>query len=346
VTAQHLAAVLAVDGGNSKADLALIAADGTLLAFVRGPTISHQAVGLDEGMRRLAGLASQARERLDPASPPSSGLAVGQPQIAVLGLAGADYPADVRRLGRAIERLDLARETVVLNDTFAALRAGSRRPWGVVLICGQGSNAAAVAPDGRSARFAGVGDISGDWGGGTSLGQAGLGAAVRGRDGRGPRTALERTVPAFYGLRTPEAVTRAFYDGRLEERRIGELAPTVFATAGDGDGVARSIVDHLADELAVMATALIRRLRLARLDVEVVLAGGVFRTEDGPFHDRLTDGIRAVAPGARLVRLTTPPVLGAGLLGLDRLAGGAAAGVTERRLRADFASVSGQRSTS
>jgi hypothetical protein len=31
---------------------------------------------------------------------------------------------------------------------------------------------------------------------------------------------------------------------------------------------------------------------------------------------------------------------------LDRLAGGAAAGVTERRLRADFASVSGQRSTS
>jgi N-acetylglucosamine kinase-like BadF-type ATPase len=32
------AAVLAVDGGNSKADLALVARDGTLMAAVRGPT--------------------------------------------------------------------------------------------------------------------------------------------------------------------------------------------------------------------------------------------------------------------------------------------------------------------
>nr|MBA2381274.1 ATPase [Chloroflexota bacterium] len=36
-------AVLAVDGGNSKADVGLIAADGTLLAAVHGGTISHQA---------------------------------------------------------------------------------------------------------------------------------------------------------------------------------------------------------------------------------------------------------------------------------------------------------------
>ena len=32
-----LPAVLAVDGGNSKSDLALVAGDGTLLASVRGP---------------------------------------------------------------------------------------------------------------------------------------------------------------------------------------------------------------------------------------------------------------------------------------------------------------------
>ena len=50
------AAVLAVDGGNSKTDIALVADDGRVLAFVRGPTSSHQAVGLERGMDQLVGL--------------------------------------------------------------------------------------------------------------------------------------------------------------------------------------------------------------------------------------------------------------------------------------------------
>ncbi|MEA2606007.1 MAG: hypothetical protein QOI00_764, partial [Chloroflexota bacterium] len=53
-------AVLAVDGGNSKADVALVAADGALLGAVRGPTISHQATTLDEAVRRLRGLVAAA----------------------------------------------------------------------------------------------------------------------------------------------------------------------------------------------------------------------------------------------------------------------------------------------
>ena len=46
MTAPAMAAVLAVDVGNAKTDLALVAADGALIAAVRGPIASHQAVGL------------------------------------------------------------------------------------------------------------------------------------------------------------------------------------------------------------------------------------------------------------------------------------------------------------
>ena len=56
-------AVLAVDGGNSKVDVALVAADGTLLGAVRGPTISHQATSLDGGRRRAARRGSCAAGR-------------------------------------------------------------------------------------------------------------------------------------------------------------------------------------------------------------------------------------------------------------------------------------------
>ena len=302
--------VLAVDGGNSKTDVAVVDG-GRLRATVRGPTVSHQAVGLEEGMARLAALVVRA------------GLSSTSPaDVGVFALAGADYPSDIRTLERGIGGLGIAREVVVVNDTMAALRAGSRRPWGVALICGQGVNGAGVAPDGRVARFDGVGDISGDWGGGTSLGQAAQAAAVRARDGRGPRTSLERLVPAHFGLASSGAVVRALYDGRIEQERLGELSPIVFEAAVEGDVVARGIVDRLADELGVMAAALIRRLRLGRLDPDVVLAGGVFRAEDPAFYDRLGSLVLEAAPEARIVRLEAPPVLGSALLGLERLRGG------------------------
>jgi N-acetylglucosamine kinase-like BadF-type ATPase len=321
-------AVLAVDGGNSKTDVALVAVDGTVLATAHGPTCSHQQVGIEAGMAQLSTLVDRAaaKARIAPGTRPIAGLGV-------YGLAGADFPSDVRLLRGGLADQALATTDVVLNDTFIALRAGTRRPWGVALICGQGVNACAVAPDGRSARFDGVGEISGDWGGGGSLGEAALAAAVRARDGRGERTALERLVPEHFGLRSPGAVTRALYFERLSERRLSELAPIVFRAAGDGDAVARSIVDRLADELVAMASALIRRLGLTKLDPDVVLAGGVFRTDDAAFHARLAARIQALAPAARLVRLTASPVLGAALLGLDRLAGGTTDAVVEDRLR-------------
>ena len=317
--------VLAVDGGNSKTDVALVADDGALLAAVRGPTISHQAVGLDEGMTRLEKLAGKVGAFVDrPAA------------VGVFTLAGADYASDVRLLRRGIERLAIVREVVVVNDTMAALRAGSRRPWGIALICGQGVNGVGVAPDGRVARFDGVGDISGDWGGGTSVGLAAQAAAVRARDGRGPRTSLEKLVPAHFGLPSPGAVVRALYSGRVPTERLGELSPVVFKAAVSGDTVAREIVNRLADELGVMAAALIRRSRLGRLDPDVVLAGGVFRAEDPAFYRRLAAAVAVVAPAARVVRLEAPPVLGSALLGLERFAGKVAAKGVAERLAADL----------
>ena len=317
--------VLAVDGGNSKTDVALVDEGGRLLGAIRGSTTSHQAVGLEEGMARLERLAGEVG-----VSPE------GPADVGVLALAGADYPSDVRLLHRAIARLGLARDVTVVNDTIGALRAGSRRPWGVAVICGHGVNGAAIAPDGRTFRFDGVGDISGDWGGGTSVGQAGQAAAVRARDGRGPRTMLEWLVPRHFGYASPGALVRALYTGRVAEERLGELSPIVFEAAVAGDEVARGIVDRLADELVAMATALIRRLRLTRLDPDVVLAGSVFRAEDPAFHSRVRDGVLAVAPAARIVRLEAPPVLGSALLGLEQLRGAA---VTEEEAEALAASL-------
>jgi N-acetylglucosamine kinase-like BadF-type ATPase len=324
-------AVLAVDGGNSKVDVALVARDGTLLATARGPTISHQQTEPGAGMARLQDVVRHAM-KLAEVDAEASPIA----EVGLFCLAGADSPKDVRLLDAALRDTGLVRSPTVLNDTRAGLRAGSDRGWGVIVICGAGVNCSGVAPDGRVASLAGLGPISGDWGGGGDVGRAALAAAVRARDGRGRRTTLERSVPMHFGLARPLALTQALYEGRIDESRLRELAPTVFAAAANGDAVSRGILDRLADELATMAVAIIRRLRLARTDLDVVLAGGMFQAADVEFLGRLGSAVHRVAPGAHLVPLLDPPLLGAALLGLEQL-DGRLRPASARRLRDAFA---------
>jgi N-acetylglucosamine kinase-like BadF-type ATPase len=308
-------AILAVDGGNSKTDVALVAADGRLLAALRGPTTSHQQVGLEVGADGLAALVAEARALagLVPGGPPA--------RVAVYALAGADTATDTRRLAGALADRGLADRGSVINDAFAPIRAGSERGWGIALICGSGMNAAGIAPSGRTARLAALGGISGDWGGGADVGLAALGAAVRARDGRGARTGLETLVPRHFGFSRPIDLTRAIEAGSISQARLGELSPLVFRAAATGDPVARAIVDRLADELVAMAGAIVRRLNLTRRDPDVVMAGGIFNARDEAFDARIAAGVRGVARRAILRRADAPPVLGAALLGLDRLDG-------------------------
>jgi N-acetylglucosamine kinase-like BadF-type ATPase len=320
------AAVLAVDGGNSKTDLALVSRSGALLALVRGPTISHQQEPIEIGMERLAALAREAQR--------DAGVVEGA-EIGSFCVAGADFARDLRILRHAIASTMVATRITVRNDAFAALRAGASRGWGVAVVCGAGVNAAGVAPDGRTARLAGIGDLSGDWGGGYGLGIAALAAGVRAGDGRGPTTSLSALVPRRLGARRPIDVARAMYEGRTDQRRLEDLAPIVFEAAVAGDAVARGLVDRLADELAVMAVAIARRLRIARREVDVVLTGGVFRATDPAFYRRIDDRVHAVLPAARISRLEDPPVLGAALIGLDQL-GMSPGGPAEQKLRATF----------
>ena len=127
-------------------------------------------------------------------------------------------------------------------------------------------------------------------------------------------------------------MTRAIYDGRIPEERVLELAPMVFTAARAGDGVARELLDGLADELATMAIAMIRRVGLVRREFDVVLAGGVFQNRDDAFLARLSGSVRAVAPNANLAPLHSPPLVGAALLGLDRI-GSSVSHAAETRLR-------------
>jgi N-acetylglucosamine kinase-like BadF-type ATPase len=262
----------------------------------------------------------------DDAGLPSDGRPLAE--VGVWCLAGLDLPADDRALGPAVAGRRWADQVLLHNDVFAVLRAGSERPWGVGVVLGAGINCVGVAPDGREVRFPALGELSGDWGGGRDVGMAAVGAALRGEDGRGPRTSLTRVVPGHFGLGSALAVVEAMFQGRVDPRRALELVPLVFAEAEAGDPAAAAIVDRQVAEVVAMAGAAIGRLGLAGTDVEVACGGGLFAGCGPVFLERIGAGIRQLAPRARLTQVTAPPVLGAALLGLDRL--GAPPGAAER----------------
>jgi len=329
------AAVLAIDGGNSKTDVALVGADGTLLAAVRGGGSNAHIVGLGRAMAIIGELASAAARQ---AGMPAGGWPMAAHVSACL--AGADLPEDEERLAGALRAAGWATSCSVVNDTFAILRAGlapgldsGPRHWGVAVTCGAGINCVAVAPDGREARFPALGEITGDWGGGEGLGREALWWAVRDEDGRGPRTMLRDAVAAHFGVLAASDVGIGIHYGKIPADELLGLAPVLLRTAARGDEVARKVVARLADEVVTMAVAMIRRLGLTRHAVPVILGGGLLAARDPMLTDGIALGLGARAPQAFLRIVDVPAVAGAALLGLDHV--GAPAGA-EERLRAAY----------
>jgi N-acetylglucosamine kinase-like BadF-type ATPase len=305
--------VVAVDGGNSKTDLALVSADGAVLALVRGPLSSPHHLGLDGCVDLLNALYDDALAE--------AGLAPGRDPVAevgVLRMAGVDFPAEEQALHERVRELGWAKRLSVGNDTFAVLRAGTERGWGVAVVCGAGINCVGVAPDGRQVRFPALGEITGDWGGGHDVGMAAVSAAARSEDGRGPRTSLEHSVPAHFGLRTPLELAEAFHVGTISSRRVLELPRLVFAEAED-DAVAAGIVARLADEVVALARAALTRLELTQEPVEVLLGGGLLKDADGRVLAAIAKGLAEVGPRITVHPTASAPIVGAALLGLDEL---------------------------
>jgi N-acetylglucosamine kinase-like BadF-type ATPase len=239
-------------------------------------------------------------------------------------LAGADLPEERDALHSTIKRRGWSERLLVDNDTVALLRAGTDCGWGIAVVCGAGINCLGRAPDRTEVRFASLGEISGDWGGGGDVGRAALAAAARSADGRGPQTVLEHAVPAHFGLSDPLAVARALHLREIPNARLGELAPAVFALS-DRDSVAESIVHRLADEVVAFASAALRRLGLTGEDPDVVLGGGLLRAASPPVIEMISHGVHEVAPGANVLVSPSEPIVGAALLGLDFLGVGAGA---------------------
>ncbi|MCS7178456.1 MAG: BadF/BadG/BcrA/BcrD ATPase family protein [Anaerolineae bacterium] len=301
-----------VDAGGTKTHALVANEAGEVLGVGRAGPGNWEGVG-------LAGAQTALRQAVEEA------LAAAQtvPQevtAAAYGLAGLDWPSDESRLRPLVESLGLSGPAVLVNDTFVALRAGAREPWGVVIVAGTGTTVAGRNRRGETARTLGLGYPFDDWGSAPDLAQAALHAVARAYTGRGPATALSDRLVRLVGAADLsdllEGVSRWRYN---LFPLVAEVVQTLMEEAEAGDQAAREVVLRAGRELGGGAIVVIRRLGMENEEFDLVLAGGLFRSAIPLLLDTLYETVRAVAPGVRPVLLEVPPVVGGVLLAMEAI---------------------------
>jgi len=182
-----------------------------------------------------------------------------------------------------------------------------------VLIAGTGVVALAIGADGALRMTDGWGPWLGDEGGGAWIGAAGLRAALRAHDGRGPSTALLDAARARFGA--PQTWPAHLTDAAA----LASFAPEVLAA--QGDNVAIAIVGAAAEALATAARAAgdgpvamvggLAGFEALRRHLDLVPAvgdalDGALRLRE--IHERHVIRIRATVTSNRLDALTTEAV--------------------------------------
>ncbi|HLF73613.1 MAG TPA: BadF/BadG/BcrA/BcrD ATPase family protein [Anaerolineales bacterium] len=313
---------LGADLGATKTHVLVTNENGAALGFGESGPGNHGIVGY-EGM--YASMHAALEQALN-----ASRLIKADIVGAGLGVAGYDWLSEYEDTARTIERLGLSAPYKFVNDTVPGLVAGSDEGWGVVVVSGTGSNCRGWDREHkREGRVTGYGVLMGEGAGGSELMHRCMQLVGHSWSKRGPKTKLADALIEYIGAQDLDDLIRGYTTYKYP---VGaEAAPLVFRLAEEGDEVARDLIRWAGRELGEMANAVIRQLAFENLSFDVVMTGSMF--EGGTMLiEPMRATIHVLAPNARLVRLTVPPVLGAVMIGME--AGGLTVTPSMRRTMA------------
>jgi N-acetylglucosamine kinase-like BadF-type ATPase len=306
-----MTAVLGMDGGGRKTYALVTDEEGGVLGAGESGASNWEIAGA-EGAR--AALTTAASRAIDAAE-----VTTGEVTAVVLGLAGLDWASDEPRLRELSSDVVPNAPRKIVNDAFIALRAGTSESWGIAVIAGTGTVAVGRDPVGNEFRTIGEGRTFGDFGDEFDVSELAVAAVADQYTGRGPATILTDMLLERLGESSVEGMLErlARHDPRFRSPELQNLTPMVLAATEAGDLVARTVLERIGQALGEAAGVVARRLNLSNLPVEVVLAGGLFRTPNRYLLDELELGVRRTAPRAEVRQLTWPPVVGAALMAME-----------------------------
>jgi len=295
--------LLGVDTGGSKTHALVAGLNGEALGFGKAGPGNYESVGYD-------GVAQATGDAVDEALL-MAGLEKDTVCAAGFGVAGYDWPSERQPTVQVIQTLGLNCPFELVNDAVIGLLAGASQEWGLVVNAGSGNNVRGLDREGREGRITGEGLMFGEFGGASELVMKALHGISYEWTKRGVVTALTPAFIQLVGAKNVEDLLEGLSVGKYELN--SQAAQLVFQIAMQGDEVAQEVIAWSARELGQSAVGVIRQLNLEKETFEVIMMGSLFNGGE-LFIKPLREIIQDEAPGAQLVSLEVPPVVGAVLL--------------------------------
>ncbi len=300
---------LGVDGGGTKTDVVCTDEHGTVVGQgTSGPTnLTSTSVGA--ASFNLLEAIRQSTEQL-----PEGNIDTGTAAIAhlVMGLAGMDTPGEHERAHQVftdvLKPYAISKFTLV-NDSLIALENATDAADAIVLVSGTGTICFGRNASGQLAKTSGVDYLLADQGSGYYIGRQVLREAVKSFDGRRPKSLLEELVSEYFHISSIEHLKEKVYSPPLNKIEVADLAPLCLTAFERGDEVAKIIVGHTVEELALQAETVIRKLGLGDKPFDCVFAGSVMKVPH--IETQVLAALTAQFPQLHLIKTESDPVHGA-----------------------------------
>lgn len=311
--------ILGIDVGSTKTHALITDEKGQALGFGKAGAGNHEVVdypGLKAALQESLGSALEM-----------AGISKEDIAGAGFGVSGYDWPSERPPTLEAIATLELSCPVDAVNDTVLGVLAGATQGWGIAVVSGTGNNCWGWDAQHRTGRVTGMCGGFGEFCGSGELVWKAFHNVVHEWTHRGPATRLTQAFIERVGASDATDLLEGVSQGRY--LLDASAAPIVFKVARAGDAVAREVITWAGQELGMLVISVVRQLGFQELDFEVVLIGSMFK--GGPLlTGPMRRTIHTEAPGAKLVRLAAPPVVGAVVLGMQTV--GIDAAVRRKRL--------------
>ena len=298
---------LGVDGGGTKTALALIDAEGRVLAQHEASAAYYIAGGMDK-IRDMLAVAVQTLLA-------KAGVAAGAIAFAFIGLPA--YGEDSALTG-TLDGLPAAclpaGQYRCGNDMICGWAGSLGGGDGISVVAGTGSISYGERA-GVAARCGGWGELFSDEGSAYWIACRGLNLYSRMSDGRAPRGPLHKLFNARLELdHDLDLCARVYGESGADRTRIAQLSKVVHEAATDGDRQAAAIFTEAAEQLADLVDATRRRLGFVADEVvPVSYSGGVFANAGQTLLSRFATALTARWAHYALREPAFPPDIGAAL---------------------------------
>ena len=261
--------ILGVDGGNTKTDYFLFDVEGNFIGMHRDGTCSHEALADSfEGTRRVM------RDALDYFLNRRK-VRIEDIKAACFGLAGDDIPSQQRSLEEIIASFGF-KNFIVVNDSTLGIKAGTTKGYGVCSINGTGTSASGIDKNGKVLQIGGIGEVTGDEGGGKFISRKVVRAVYDEAFRLGPKTSLTKIVFDGLGIddkyMLTQVISKKFKKSWFD---YNKFTIACFEEANKGDEASIKILEDMGKCLARAAAGAIVELGINDTP-EVVLAGSVY----------------------------------------------------------------------